>query len=372
VSTRTSEDRERRARLADVISRRRQEIEHRWLDKIEVVIQRPGVTRTELRDSMPEYLVRLADGLRQADTAQLGGTKSWENVARQHAEDRVRLGFDIDHVVRDFIVLRQVLFAVVEEEHLDLRAQELGTVADLIEGAIAASVKSYIESRDYEARRLEAEHVGFITHELRNPLTTAMLGTAQLRKTVRVTGEQERVFGTVERSQRRLAELIEGVLLVERDVHELTPKTAETKLGQLISEPVASARLAADAKGLHLRTHFDPELVLQVDPKLAKSAIENVVQNAVKYTDAGNIDVDVEDGKDEVVIHVRDTGPGIAPEDLGTIFEPFKRGQSGKPGSGLGLAIARRAVEVQGGSIHAESTAPRGSHFWLTLPKPRD
>jgi signal transduction histidine kinase len=88
----------------------------------------------------------------------------------------------------------------------------------------------------------------------------------------------------------------------------------------------------------------------------------------VKFTDEGSVDVEVEKTNEGIAIHVRDTCPGISPEELSTIFEPFKRGSLNKPGSGLGLAIARQAIEAQGGSIGAESELEDGCHFWIKLP----
>jgi len=142
-------------------------------------------------------------------------------------------------------------------------------------------------------------------------------------------------------------------------------------LGQILAEPLATAKLGAEAKRLNLMTKFDPDVIVEVDPKLAMSAIDNVVQNAVKYTDEGDIEVTVDDHPTEVVVHVHDSGPGLSKMELKSVFEPFRRGSTSKPGTGLGLAIARRAVGAQGGTIHAESEKGKGCHFWLTLPKPR-
>src|SRR5262249_26222523 len=97
--------------------------------------------------------------------------------------------------------------------------------------------------------------------------------------------------------------------------------------------------------------------------------IQNLVENAIKYTDRGAVDVSLRHTDDELVLDVFDTCPGLAPEELRTIFEPFKRGRSDKTGTGLGLAIARRAAEAQGGSIQAESPGPSGCHFSVRLPR---
>lgn len=367
----SSHEHERREHLADLIMDRSDEIERRWSARIKAGLGDRELSPTELRNSMPEYLVRLAEGLRQAESVEAGGTSSWDNVARGHAEQRVRLGFDIDQLVHEFIVLRQVLFGVIEEHGAMVDLRQAGRLADLVEGAIAAAVKSYVDSRDYESRRKEAEHIGFITHELRNPLTTALLGIQQLLRKPENSSAEAQTLDVVNRNLLRLSELIEGVLIVEKGAHALQPEPTVMTLGQLLDQPLAAAKLAAECKGLHLETRFDPEVVVHVDPRLSVSAIDNVIRNAIKFTDSGEVEVVAEDNANDVVVHVRDSGPGIPEEDLPTIFEPFRRGRSGKPGAGLGLAIARRAIEAQGGTMHAESGGVRGSHFWLTLPKPR-
>jgi signal transduction histidine kinase len=365
-------DQTRRRELADAIVRRRDDIGRRWLERFAESSPHDDATVTELRDAMPMYLMRLAEGLRTEHTAQRGGSSSWTKVAREHANTRVSLGFDIDQLVQDFIVLRSVIADVLEEEGVLTGVRDAEALADLIDGAIAAAVKSYVASRDFEMRRQAAEHVAFITHELRGPLTNASLATVHLRRGRSVAPEQDRMLAVIDRNLRRTAELVDQVLLVEQDAHALKPQLTNVPLRSVFDETVAAAKLTAEAKGLHLEAHFDPDLVVEVDPKLAVSAIDNVVQNALKYTEAGNIQLDVEDRGDDVVVHVRDSGPGLSHQELGTIFEPFRRGESGagKVGSGLGLAIARRALEAQGGSIHVESERGHGSHFWLTLPKP--
>jgi signal transduction histidine kinase len=110
-------------------------------------------------------------------------------------------------------------------------------------------------------------------------------------------------------------------------------------------------------------------MIVELDPLLTRSAIQNLADNAVTYTDLGGVDLSVEDQGEAFRLHLRDSCGGISPQELRTIFEPFERGHSGKAGTGLGLAIARRAVEAQGGSIHAESTGTHGCHFWIDLPK---
>jgi signal transduction histidine kinase len=166
-----------------------------------------------------------------------------------------------------------------------------------------------------------------------------------------------------------LSELIDGVLLTEKlEAGEVTIAPAETTLGRLM-EPVETLRGPAEQKGLRFHTAYDPDLTLAVDVDLTRSVLQNLAENAVKYTDDGEVEFSITNEGDEVVIDVRDTCKGLSLEELGTIFEPFKRGRTDKTGTGLGLAIARRAVAAQGGSIHAESPGPSGCHSSVRLPR---
>ncbi len=141
-------------------------------------------------------------------------------------------------------------------------------------------------------------------------------------------------------------------------------------LGKVLEAPIDSGYAIARAKGLGFEVDCDPGMLVQVDPQLTTSALNNLIDNAVKYTDSGTVKVSCKAKGDAVEVHVHDNCPGMSPEELRTIFEPFRRGNHPKkPGSGLGLAIAKRAVEAQGGEISAESPGQRGCHFWFTLPR---
>jgi signal transduction histidine kinase len=147
------------------------------------------------------------------------------------------------------------------------------------------------------------------------------------------------------------------------------PRLVEVREGELLGQATEAARLAAERKGLAFALCCVPERTVVLDPDLTRSTIQNLVDNAVKYTDAGRIEVVTEDLESSWSVHVHDNCHGLSGEELRTIFEPFRRGATSKRGAGLGLAIARRAIESQGGTIHAESPGAVGCHFWFRLPK---
>jgi signal transduction histidine kinase len=355
------------AALADLIDRRRADIELLWLARVEADIDTKGTSSALLRDGMPDYLAALVRLLR-APEAPGTAAEAWTEVARKHGVTRVRIGFDIGQLLREFICLRHVIREVASSESVPMN--DTGVIlADVLDGAITTAVAAYVSARDYEVRRQQAESIGFLTHELRNPLSTAISAGNALE--ARKTQEQSRLFDILRRSLRKLESLVDGVLFSQKlEAGQMEPHPADVTLGTLMEPALESARAAAAAKGLSFAVEFDGNAPVHVDPVLTRSAIENLADNATKYTDQGNVAISVELSDEDVVVHVDDTGPGIPPEEVDAIFEPFRRGSSSaKKGTGLGLAIARRAAEAQGGSLSVAALNSHGAHFRLTLPR---
>jgi signal transduction histidine kinase len=358
-----------RPELAKVIDMRRDSIVRRWLEHIREDQEISRVPLTDLKDGVDEYLQRLSALLRNGGPIDLGADSVWQDVAQAHALNRVRLGFDVGQMFHELVVLRRIITDEVRQSGTD--GEELEIVADLFDPAIMASIRRYVDSRDYSARQSEATRVAFITHELRNPLTTALLAADKLG---RKRGSDTETVDRLTRSLKRMAHLIDGILLTERlESGAVHPKSVDLTLGALLDELLDGARQTTQAKGLELSAHFERDAHVRLDPALTTSALNNLIDNAVKYTDRGRVTIEAQIiDQGQLEIHVRDTGPGLSPDELSVVFEPYVRIHSSKPGSGLGLAIARRAVEAQGGTIHVESDPNGvGSHFWLRLPSPR-
>jgi signal transduction histidine kinase len=261
--------------------------------------------------------------------------------------------------------LRQVISEVVGPSSV---TQE-GLLADLIEGAMALAVNSYVQSRDHEIRRAQAEHGAFVTHELRNPLTTALVTVSHLRKNAERPVSPERLR-LLERSLLRLRSLIDSVLAADRlDLDDIPVERELVTLGEVVDEALVTAHLMARDRGLVIEVRVDPDLLLHVDRNLSVSAIQNLVENSLTVTENGPVRLRSEDRPDEVLLHVHDNCNGISREELAIIFEPFRRGHPGRPSAGFGLAVARRAIQAQGGGIGVESEANHGCHFWLTFKK---
>ena len=356
--------------LADAIELHAAEIERRWLERVRADLSGKSVKLTDLRDGILDYLRHLAEELRRGGSNEARGTRAWVRAAREHGITRVRLGFDIRQLVHEFAALNHTINTVLREHHIAEEAAQRDRVDALMHAAIAESVKTYVDHRDFEARRREAEHVGFITHELRNPLTTAMMAASQLKAHTKHSPDAARALEMLERNQARIRDLIDSVLTAERKKAEpICPRPRDVTLGELLQQGMDTAQREAGPKGLRIETSYSDTVALHLDPDLTASIFTNLIENAIKYTEFGTVSVTVEEHPHEIVLHVRDNCEGISAEELAVLFEPFRRGATSQHGFGLGLSIAKRAAEAQGGTLEAESPGERGCHFWVTLPR---
>jgi signal transduction histidine kinase len=218
---------------------------------------------------------------------------------------------------------------------------------------------------NFMAGRVEAlvtsqrQLISDISHELRSPLArvNATLGLARQR-----LGDHA-LFDRIERDTGRLNELIGRLLTLARlDMTTASPDMRRTDLNALVSDIVADARWEARERGCRVDLVLDGECEIEANPDLLRSAAENVIRNAVRYTAPGTaVEVRLErrhdDTGDAVIIRVSDRGPGVPAGELTRIFRPFYRVADARDresgGVGLGLAIAERVARVHGGSIQA-------------------
>jgi two-component system sensor histidine kinase CpxA len=177
----------------------------------------------------------------------------------------------------------------------------------------------------------------------------------------------------IEREAERLEEMIAQAIQLTRMETTTPSKVEDVALDQLIADIASDAAFEAQARPCALHIAQNEPLVVRAEPDLVASAIENVVRNAVKYTAADStVSIRLDRVEGQARVRVRDCGPGVPAGDCARIFEPYFRTdvarQRKSGGSGLGLAIAKRAIERQGGRIHASNVDGGGLEVEILLP----
>ena len=211
-----------------------------------------------------------------------------------------------------------------------------------------------------------------VSHEMRSPLSRLRVALELARAQVS-GGDAGKQLDRIECEAERLEEMIAQAIQLSR--METTPpsKVESVALDVLISDVAGDAAFEAQARPCALHIAQSSPLAVRAEADLLSSAIENVVRNAVKYTQPDTtVSIRLDQVADQARLRVRDCGPGVAEADCVRIFEPYYRTDAARQrksgGSGLGLAIAKRAVERQGGRIHASNADGGGLEVEILLP----
>jgi signal transduction histidine kinase len=221
-----------------------------------------------------------------------------------------------------------------------------------------------------------------VAHDLKNPLGVVMGRSEMLKELVAASPlnadlarEQIR---HVEDSRRRMLGMVEALLAdAMEDALDINLKLQPCDLAALVREVVDSSRQTAERKRQKINVQGPDRLIVQADSDRMWETIDNLVSNAIKYTQpGGTIDIGVERGDDKARITVRDNGQGLFPEDISRVFGRFQRLSAkptgGETSTGLGLSIVKKIVDLHGGEITVESPGPqKGATFAVTLPLER-
>jgi len=225
------------------------------------------------------------------------------------------------------------------------------------------------------ANHAKDEFLAVVAHELKQPLSAMFPAVALVRRHIgsESNGQAERILGLLDRQIAHLQRIVNDLLEASRVVRgQVTLQTRAVDAMQVMRDAVEVVRPRADEKGQRVVLDLpDTPAVVSGDPVRLQQVFLNVLSNATVYTPAeGDVHVSADVGEREVVFRVRDSGEGIAADDLARIFDLFARaGGRREGGFGIGLAVARGLVELHGGTIQAFSEGPgRGSEFRITLP----
>jgi signal transduction histidine kinase len=257
--------------------------------------------------------------------------------------------------------------------NLDIRAGEnLGNrrdeIADLVRDfdSMAGELRTLIQS--------ERNLLSGVSHELRSPIARIRLALTLARNAD--DAERSEMLDRIEQDTIQLDSMLEQILTVARlESGQHKPRFEQLSLNDVVDDVLHDANFEAAATNAAIAFQGDDDIQVNGDAGLLRSAIENIVRNAIFYSgQGGKIEVRLSKENGTALISVRDKGPGVPENALPLLFKPFYRVDDSRGtttgGMGLGLAIVRNAVLAHGGSVSAKNVVPHGLEVELRLPIP--
>jgi PAS domain S-box-containing protein len=303
--------------------------------------------------------------------------------------EKENTGMHVGEVARDARIAGAVAEAI--ESQRPVAVEEMSSVLPL---AVAGSERAFrlrtTPMRDHdhllgavtlledithlrEIDRLKSDFIATASHELRTPLTSVQMGVYLLleRAAGELTDKQVEVLSACREDCERLDKLMRDLLDLSRiEAGESKPSLACVKTRDLIDDAIEELRPQVEAKGLDFKVDAPITLpTVRVDRTQVERVLTNLVVNAIRYTQQGEIRISAQPRGNAVAVSVSDTGCGIPQEYLPHIFDKFVQVPGATTGgAGLGLAISRLIVEAHGGQISVQSERGKGSTFTFTLP----
>ncbi|MEO6549591.1 MAG: response regulator [Ferruginibacter sp.] len=258
----------------------------------------------------------------------------------------------------------------------------IGSLQDITDRKNAELETQKARREAEEARKTQEQFLANMSHEIRTPMN-GVIGMTQLLTATNLTDDQKECVATIKESAENLMVIINDILDLTKIVAgKITLVKSNYVFNDIINNSVKINQYRADEKGILLKTDIDKDIFpfLSGDPVRLNQILINLVGNAIKFTEKGEVNVKVKllDQNDKTVsleFSISDTGIGIAEDKIETVFERFIQisGTSTRKygGTGLGLTITRQLIELQGGSIHVKSQEEKGSvfTFYLTIQK---
>lgn len=369
--------------LLDILRRNRDRILEEWARRVRAELPVADLPPEALRNNVPAMLDALAESLALGK-----GERPHEPLkqqAREHAEQRHRLGYALEHVAREYALLRNTLVRVLRADCPQPPVTDMELLHMALDQAVVESVTTYARAstRELEAERQQLRHalefrdrvLGIVSHDLRNPLNAITLSAAMLLRRgnldERVKQNLQRIVSASDRAHRLIRDLLDYTRARLGGGIPLEPRPCD--LGEVTQQVVEEVALAFPERTLHFLRATERDLRGEWDPDRLAQVVTNLTRNAVQHSPSGTpVRVTVHADERSVGVDVHNEGPPIAPELLPTLFEPFTQGpdrRAHEGNVGLGLYISRELARAHGGRLEVESREEAGTTFRLVLPR---
>ena len=270
----------------------------------------------------------------------------------------------------------------VPEVMLKDRALELtaAPVKDNAGQTIGATVVFHDITTEKSLEKVRQEFTAMMVHELRAPLTAVRWSSESLLKNLSAAAgtdpsKLKDTVVTIETASNNMLELVNDLLDVAKiEAGKFELNVQEYDLVELVKEQARAFKPQADIKHLAINVTTPSKFMLKFDRVRIGQVLSNLISNSIKYTDSGELDINLSENSEQktAVVSIKDTGIGVSREDLSQLFSKFKQlkgSDHARKGTGLGLVVSRGIVEAHGGKIWAESAGENlGSTFYFSLP----
>jgi signal transduction histidine kinase len=343
-----------------------------------------SMSRAEIIDHLHGYLREMADAIELGQREPL--TES--STARQHGEQRWYAGYDLRSVVREFHLIRKVIFQVVEQLGMRPSVRELESLSQFLNVGIGDSVVEFTEKSAQQvgaalaqaeaATAAREEVLAIVSHDLKNPLNVVYVNVHLLLQeldTQDLNLKRSRIRKKLEgirRASERMNQLVSDMLdLARLAAGEVSLRLESTTSRQLMQEASDLASTLAEQRSIRIISEFGPDLPVRCDRDRILQVLQNLLDNAIKFSPVGGaVTLRSQCDAESCTFEVTDTGNGIPEEHLPLLFQNYWQApDTAALGNGLGLSIAKSIVDLHGGRIWVESRLGSGSTFFFELPR---
>lgn len=351
--------------LRRILTERREELIARWRQRVRGYTAPQEMERQQILNTLPKFLEELASTLVEAGES-VASTEELTALAREHGAQRFEVGLNVASMVREYGVLRDCILDMIHEEGAVLSTEGFRVLSQHFENAIATAITEYTRHRDQQIEEQEAAHFGFLAHELRTPLSTALLALGRLR---RVNGESSSdLIDRLERSLHALSTRLDHTLVESKLRGRRQLDREHFDLRELIERCADDVQMQGSARDIAVVVEAHEHAPVHADRRAIAAVITNLLVNALKFSKpGGTVVLRCSTHESLVTVEVQDECGGLPPGATKRLFVPYVQQGRDRSGFGLGLSICKQAIEAHGGQITVVDLPGKGCVFSFSL-----